>query len=356
MENKKERKKSSMFPIIAYALVCGIVEILDVYTKGKNPYFIYIKMGMLFFAIGYLVIETVLLLKKLRSALSRWYKNWNPIIWTIVITLAIPVVIHLGIYNGESINQDSFLSAYTEYLSFVGAFALGYFLYKREEIKRHEELKKKARLIYESIIYIKANFRNIEAFINRGETYPIVENWRSEYLDIKHLVTYLEPALHQELKYFFNSVDSINKAIVAGDKERAKKMYLNFEQNEKYSSSAYNSMDAAEVLLFISLDMPQQKPWNEAEKVQIEEYADKFFDVVNLWIYNYLIKNHLTSCDLDLVEYDLVEWLLKHPELRAWVRHSYEKRKITAVVFTIASTMNKKSPNLNYCWREFSLK
>jgi len=204
--------------------------------------------------------------------------------------------------------------------------------------------------------YIQINFDNIDSFIDGGETYPIAENWRSDYLDIKHLVKYDEFALGYELQYFFGRVEAINKAIVAVDKVRAKRLYLDFLQKEKNSASGYNYMDAGSVMLLISLDMPQHNTWKEIEKDRIEEYAEKFFTITDLWIYNYLIKKQLTSCDMDIIKLELVEWLLKNPELSAWVKHSYEKRKITEVIFGIALKMNEKSPNLNYCWREFSLK
>lgn len=109
-------------------------------------------------------------------------------------------------------------------------------------------------------------------------------------------------------------------------------------------------------MLDISLNLPQRKPWKEKEKDEIEKYAESFFPVVNLWVYNYLKKNHLSYCDSDQIEYDLVEWLLQHPELKSWVKSPYEKRKITAVIFKILLNMNKKPPNLNYYWSEFNLK
>ena len=86
------------------------------------------------------------------------------------------------------------------------------------------------------------------------------------------------------------------------------------------------------------------------------EICKCFFDVVNSRLYNHLIKNHLTSCDLDDVEYELVDWLLQNPELKAWVKHPYDKRKVSAVLCEIALSINKRSPNLNYYWREFSFK
>jgi hypothetical protein len=326
---------------------------MDVYTKGEIQW---ISLGKKVLKVGYILHIISMFLSLLRFWILKWWKNWNPIFWVVAITLAIPVVVHFWWFSDDPLSQDVVLSAYTEYLSFIGAFALGYFLYKREEIKNHEELKKKARILYESMEYIQVNLLNLDVYIERGETYPILENWKSIFLDIKHLIHYEVSALGSELQYFFDRIAEINKAIVAGDKKRAKKLYLSFEEKEKYSSSAYNAMDAARVLLFVSLDLEQQENWKETEKDRIEKYAEDFFDVVNWRVYNYLFKNHLSSCAADLIECELVDWLLQHPELNAWVTNPYEKRKITAVIFKIALAMNKKSPNLNYYWGEYSLK
>lgn len=356
MKKKNERKKPSVIPFILYFIVYVTVIVIDAYTKEENHFLFWLENVMRILPVIYFIIVLVQLTKALWPKLSKWYKNWCAIIWTVAITFAIPFVIHFCIYSGETINQDTLLSAYTEYLSFVGAFALGYFLYKREEIKNEATLRKKARLLYDSMLHIKHGFRNIDSFIERGETYPIPENWRSEYLNIKHLVTYNESAFYDELQCFFDSVEAINKAIAAGDKKRAKKIYLYFEEKEKYTASEYNYMEVETVLMLISHDMPQLKPWKEEEKKQIETYAENFFAVVNHWIYNYLKKHHLSSCDAELIERDLVEWLLQHPQLRAWVKHPYEKRKISAVIFNIALAMKHKSPNLDYCWATFILK
>lgn len=353
---KIKEKKHSMIPFILYFIVYAIVIVLDVFTKETNQYLSWLKILLMLLLALHIIGVFAQLLKVLWPMLSKWFKNGGAVIWTVAITFAIPIAIHFWGYGGESIDQDTLLSVYTGYLSFVGAFALGYFLYRREVIKNEEILKKKARMIYESMQYIQINFENIDFYIEQGETYPIPENWRSDYLDIKHLIKYEESALGSELQYFFGRVDSINKAIVAGNKERAKRLYLNFVQKEQYSSTEYNYMNATEVMLLISLDMPQHKTWKKAEEEQIKKYANDFFDVVNLWINNYLIKNHLSLCDLDDIEYELVDWLLQNPELKAWVKHPYDKRKISTVVSEIALSMNKESPNLNYYWREFSFK
>ena len=301
-------------------------------------------------------IVVVRLLRAFRLDFQKWWKNWHVIFWVIFITMGIAIIMHVKVYSCESLKQEVLLSAYTEYLSFVGAFALGYYLYKREEIKNYEALKKKARLIYESMYYIQINLENLDAFIERGETYPIAQDWRSDYLDIKRLVKQDEHELGNELQFFFSCIESLNKAIAAGDKDRAKKIYSNFLQKEKYHNTKFNYMDAGRIMLCISLDMPQGETWKEKEKEQIDKYAELFFDLVNLRIYNYLMKKRLSSCEMSTIEYELVEWLLQHPELSAWVKHPFEKRKITEVVFRIALLMNQKSPNMNFYWGTFSLK
>lgn len=357
MKKKKIDIFNTMFGLCCvFSVISIIAAIIDVCTQEELLWVTHIRNGTLILILLCLVVSIVSLLRVMWPMLLKWCKTWSVILWVTTITLTIPCVTHFLFFRGETIDQQAWLSAYTEYLSFFGAFALGYFLYKREEMKSHTALKKKARLMYEAISNIQNDIRHIENFINRGEILQIPENWRSDYLDIKRLVTYDEPGLSNELEYFFGIVGAINKAITEGKQEKAKKIYLDFEQSEKYRYTTYNYMEAAIVLLYISADLPQRKPWKEEEKKQIEKYAEEFFPVVNLWIYNFLIKNHLSSCDFQLIEADLVEWLLKQPKLSAWVKYPYEKRKITAVIFSVALAMKSKSLNLNYCWGQFKLK
>lgn len=354
--NTNENKRKLDIPFITYILLCVGVVALDICTGGQNEYIGYLKTATVVVAILYFIFATIMLVIVAKSYIIKWFKNWMPVILVIIITLVIPVGVHIIFYQGQVIEESTFLTAFATYLTFVGAFSLGYFLYKREKIRRYEELKKKARLLYETVLYIGLNLKDIDSYIERGETYQMVESWHSDYLDIKHLVKYEEAALHSELRFFFGRIDAINKAIKTGDKDRAKRLCLSFEQKEQFSPSEYNYIEAEEVLLDISLDVPQRKPWKIKEREQIDKYADQFFDVVNLWVYNYLIKQGLTSCDADVIEYDLVEWLLSSPELRAWVEHPFDNRKITAVIFKISLSMNKKSKFLNYYWGMYSLK
>lgn len=55
--------------------------------------------------------------------------------------------------------------------------------------------------------------------------------------------------------------------------------------------------------------------WKVKEQKTIDKYAEQFFDVVDMWVYNYLIRNNHTSVDNSIVEYSLVEWMLTNPEI-----------------------------------------
>lgn len=353
---KNDKEKLSTVLVILLFLAYSFATILEIFIIDEKHLLLHIRK-IIFLALALYALKSFAsLLKALWPFVREFLRKWSVVILTIVITVAIPVVFHFACYREQSITQETLLSAYTQYLSFVGAFALGYFLYKREEVRNDKALKKKARIIYESMFYIWTNLSSIDYFIEREETYPVDENWRSDYLDIKHLVKHDETALSNELQYFFHSVGEINKAIITGDKARAKNIYLKFELKEKYSDVEYNYMDAGEVLMSIFLDIPQQKSWKEKEKKQIEIYAEKFFDIVELWIYNHMIKNNLQSCEAEDIEYDLVEWLLQHPELKSWVGHAYEKRKITAVITRISLYLSKKSCRLDYAWRTYCLR
>ena len=354
---KKANKNSWINKVLViYILIYIGIIALDIYTGGCNKYLKWLKMATSAIPYVLLMYVSIDLFKITRHYFRAWLKKWCAIPIVIGITLAIPFGTHLVFYRENKIEEAVLITSYTTYLTFVGAFCLGFFLYKRDEQRRQEVLRKKARLIYESMLKICTNLGNIDGCIKRSDTIITLPSWRTDYLDIKHLVEYEENALYSELDFFFNTVDTINKAIQRGEMKYAKTLYEDFEKREMYWPSAYNYLDALEVLLFISTDMKQCKPWTEGEKKQIKKYADQFFDVVNVWIYNYMLQRGGISCNASEIRYELVDWLLTNPELDAWVKSPYDKRKVSEIVFNISLQMSQRSEKVDFCWGEYSLK
>lgn len=147
----KNNKKKDVILLLIVSLAYIVYVVIDIYIGGQSQYITYCIIGVLIIALVYLLINIIQLLMLAKPIIARWIKTWCPPLVVILVTIAIPIATHYAFYRGKEIKQDTFLTAYSTYLTFVGAFCLGYFLYKREENRRYEALKKKARLLYETM-------------------------------------------------------------------------------------------------------------------------------------------------------------------------------------------------------------
>lgn len=83
---------------------------------------------------------------------------------------------------------------------------------------------------------------------------------------------------------------------------------------------------------------------------------EKYYDVVELWIYNYMAIHQIDECKLVIIEKELVDELLKNLEIERWIKCECEKRRIVFVVENISYDMSVKSSILNYSSGTYSRK
>lgn len=57
------------------------------------------------------------------------------------------------------------------------------------------------------------------------------------------------------------------------------------------------------------------KTWIDDELDIIHELEEKYYDVVELWIYNYMAIHQIDECKLVIIEKELVDELLKNLEI-----------------------------------------
>lgn len=349
------KKKSSFLIYIVFVIINIGIAVADFFFKG-NPYTYYAKILIGIILIGYLLFAVGQIVWVIRDSIRKWLKDIAFLIVVIVPTVVVPIAVHFIFYPTNTIDESSWLTSYSDYLTFIGALGLGYFLYKRDEKRREVKIRKKARLLYELMFETSRKFSSLETLAKQGIKLPFSTSWREDYLDICHLIKNEKHSLRFELEFFFNTVNLINSAIEAKDEKRVMQIYENFVKKEQYSRSDYNYTDAVGTLLSASIELPQSKTWKQQNEDKIREYTEEYFDVVNLWVGNYMLKHEMTTCESEVVKYELVDWLITNPELKNWVRSSYEKRKISEVVSRISLDMNKKSDTLSYYWGEYNLK
>jgi hypothetical protein len=349
------RKGWLSFVFFLTVVIAFCSNIIVIFVKD-NPIIFYtrnISLGILYI---WTLVNILQLFWIVREKILWLFRKMSLFLLVISLTLVIPITIHYKYYPSVKIDEGTWLQIYCTYLTFIGAFGLGYFLYLRDEVNREKEIRNKARRLYDSIFEIINKTRSLESFAELGYIFRIPSNWRDDFLDIYRFVKHESNSLKSELSYFFDVINSINLAIEKKDGRHAKQIYDTFTLNEQYSNKTFNIFEVVETLLSIAHSMPQPKPWKEIENQRTSQLASKYFDVVNLWIGNYLLKNGLTFCDNNILEHELVDWLLLNPELRDWAKYPSDKRKISEMVFQISLEMKKRSETLNYIWAEYSFK
>lgn len=280
-----------------------------------------------------------------------------PIFYFVVVVLAIyiPYKVHYVFFSENMIDEELFFSLWGDFITFAGALGLGFFLYYKDLKMKEKERNNKARLLYETMRNIEIVFLNIDSLLDRKEKLKTINSWELLYYEISDLVEYDEHDLSIVIGIFFKTVERINNCIERNEMECAKIILNNFLEKENYSTLQYNYIEAIGVILSISLGTKQTKPWKYRQKLEISFYADRYFNAVNAWIYNYMLSSGLDRCDISIIEEMLVDKLRKLPDISKWIVVQSDIRKIVEMIHMISLEMNKKSKVLNYYWHEYSI-
>lgn len=300
-------------------------------------------------------------------------KYW-PMIVIPLIALSITIVV-VNIYPDRSmqIQRADILSFCGDFLTFLGAFCLGYFIYIQDRMRIIEEKRTKVKLLNALIASANTELIGLGRLKNMSDEY---------YKDLKnqgliHAITY-DPnwlmyyyeyealrgenyELGRTLEHFFDFIVNINTAIGNEQIERAIKIYDRHIDYENYSFRKYNTSEASLYLLDACVDFHyDRKSWLEVKKTVnlINELCRKYYFIIENYVYNWLIKHRIctTTEEYDL-QREIVDWLLtKSPEIKGIIKFPSEKRIISKVVFDCSLKFSSKSKKVDYVWGEYSLK
>ena len=355
-KNKKNNKKNKCKPVIISVIVIVIDIILgiSIYTFTKD--FTLAKCVFKVFLMLYFVALITILIVQVWENWKEWALRALCIIAFFLIVFFVPFGIHYLMFKDNQIDENTWISFYGSFIAFAGELGLGLFLYFRDVWRVKEERIKKARFLYDYMMEVSHVFLRFDSFLKRGERIRAFESWRVYYFEISHLIEYDERDFKCELDRVFKCVDRINNAIDQNDTALARAVYDDFIQFEQYRSGSYNYMEITQILLDISIGLKQPKPWLYLCENEIDDYADAFFDIVNMWIYNYMIRNDINTCDLADIELLITDWLLEQDDIRKWIEHPFEKRKVSRMVFAISLKIRTESKLLDFCWGAYSLR
>lgn len=360
---KKGKKKSLLkkYQIEIISVVMVIILLTDI---EYNPENIFTKFWAHTDTIDKITIVVILILlviivHLLKDILIKWSEDYAVLVLIIEFTAIIPFLGHkILFFEKSTLKEADILSFYGTYLTFVGALSLGYFLYKREINKSCGKGLSEAAFLEEGIAEISKKLMNVDYYVKNGITLPTLPQWEMYYNSlVQHIpIGYHGTELYTELAHFFENVSKLNSAITNKSAKEASKIYEEFLHYEYYNCGAYNYVEAKCALNAISNGKYSLKTWIDDERNTICEFEEKYYETVELWIYDYMIKHNLDECKLIFFEKELVDALLTISEINKWIPCECEKRRIVFVVECISCDMATKSSILNYSKRIYSRK
>jgi|LSQX01.1.fsa_nt_gb hypothetical protein len=358
--SKEKKKGKYLLSILVLLMVLTINIILYVMSqkiKDVNIFDIGIKIQFIFW-LCYLLLSAFKfdgLFRKMQSLV------------TVALVAAFSLLLAYLIYDHFSkstpITQGEALTFYGEYIAFLGTFSLGYFIYKKDENQRIEEKKNKCKMLLYCIDKADIDMMRIARHNFKQDKIIYDSNWREYYLEFESLTK----RKHSEAKYtlnsFFDTVDLMNLNLIKGDYAKAKIVFENHVSDDCYSTRKYNLLESkmliqdATYINETSIRM-NLKPWDEKSEVKkaINEYTEKFFGIVENYIYNYMMQNNKTVLDCKEIDKQLVDWLSSNLYIKNIAKWPNDKRIVAKIIFNISLQLDKKSKRLSYCWAEYTLK
>ena len=294
-------------------------------------------------------------------------KKYWPIIVVPVLALIIVIFFVNNYPGGEQIQRKDIFSFAGDYLSFLGTFCLGYFIFLQDESRRIDDRRSKVKLLLEIIESAEQDLlrlRNIVTSSNRkilltSVTYDV--NWRVYYHEYEALKG-SDSELKQTLEYYFIVVEQVNNALKQEEHEFAYEVYRSFIEKQNYSISKYNLLEAQLCLQDACTDfnLINSKSWIEKRKTieLIEELCGKYYYIIENYMYGRLLKKEAvaTTQDDELAK-EVTDWLINSsPEIKEIVKFPSDKRIISKVVLDCSIMMNRKSEKIQYAWGEYSLR
>lgn len=278
-------------------------------------------------------------------------------------------------YPGEYPELSDTMAFMGDYLSFIGAFSLGYFIYLKDEERRDNDEKKKVRSLREDIERIdKSLLCIIKAFDELGtdkavniqgtiEPFEYDRNWRTSYY-IYEAIAGSDPILQSSIEKFFDMVDTVNRKLKSNDIMGIQKAYNDYlEESEIYDYSGYDLLKI-ELMLFEAENEIKLRYniWNIQERKtqrEVKKWKKGLYLYVENYIYNLLVKSgeSFEGNGTD-IQRKTAKWIMENcNDMKTFLTDSDKKTKvINCVVLSCSLDFNEKSSKVKYGWNTYTLR
>lgn len=370
------RLEISLKSLIKLALLYLVILILP------KVFHVSLKQTVIFLILFCVVYVGIIFIVSLAPFSFRWIKehlNWLLLPFVpVAVLIVIFLFISLFHFQGnKEITRADVLAFSGDYISFVGAFCLGYFLYLKDLERDRKEKRIQIRLLLDSLEIANRSLMRIKHAVS---TIPEVEDvdkklegkfrtiqydqrWRLNYYAYESLMG-PNHELKDSIEKFWEMVEYVNNNLQAGKVLNAAEICG--EYIKETSIFAIQGYDFLEISLILSSAgnefwIPTRKGFLYQKETikQIENLKEKYYGVIENYIYNYMVKASLTSLENnEEIQRSTVEWLCENSEeIKEYIKFDMtRKRAVSRAVFECSVQFEKSSSRLSYCWGTYSLR
>ena len=370
------RLEISLKSLIKLALLYLVILILP------KVFHMSLKQTVIFLILFCVVYVGIIFIVSLAPFSFRWIKehlNWLLLPFVpVAVLIVIFLFISLFHFQGnKEITWADVLAFSGDYISFVGAFCLGYFLYLKDLERDRKEKRIQIRLLLDSLEIANRSLMRIKHAVS---TIPEVEDvdkklegkfrtiqydqrWRLNYYAYESLMG-PNHELKDSIEKFWEMVEYVNNNLQAGKVLNAAEICG--EYIKETSIFAIQGYDFLEISLILSSAgnefwIPTRKGFLYQKETikQIENLKEKYYGVIENYIYNYMVKASLTSLENnEEIQRSTVEWLCENSEeIKEYIKFDMtRKRAVSRAVFECSVQFEKSSSRLSYCWGTYSLR
>ena len=370
------RLEISLKSLIKLALLYLVILILP------KVFHMSLKQTVIFLILFCAVYVGIIFIVSLAPFSFRWIKehlNWLLLPFVpVAVLIVIFLFISLFHFQGnKEITRADVLAFSGDYISFVGAFCLGYFLYLKDLERDRKEKRIQIRLLLDSLEIANRSLMRIRHAVS---TIPEVEDvdkklegkfrtiqydqrWRLNYYAYESLMG-PNHELKDSIEKFWGMVEYVNNNLQAGKVLNAAEICG--EYIKETSIFAIQGYDFLEISLILSSAgnefwIPTRKGFLYQKETikQIENLKEKYYSVIENYIYNYMVKASLTSLENnEEIQRSTVEWLCENSEeIKEYIKFDMtRKRAVSRAVFECSVQFEKSSSRLSYYWGTYSLR
>lgn len=329
--------------MLVLGVICAIIHFILPEMLTLQSVFHFIVLSIVIIFIGSFIHD---ILPILAFEVKRlWRKNRYIFCYFILIILSAVYPICILSSNDNDINNGDTLSFYGAFITFLGTFSLGYFTYIRDINYQNEIKVQNIKSLLDMLCKSDDDLANVS-----DEKIVYDQNWQTYFYSFESYTGINDYSLKDVIKKHVQLIDKVNSI---SNVEKKKKIIHNYFLKDKYSTRSYNYVDLKKLLVDYSHNhgfyLFSHKPWNKNNKIDkmITDYAGKYYDVIENWIYSYMLKNHLTQTKYANLELELLDWISKGVTIDNSVDVDIKDRFIAEFTYRATTLLNKNSEKLN---------